>query len=395
MKIHEYQAKGIFAKYGIPVPKGRVAFSADEARSAFKDNGFRSAMVKAQVLLGGRGKSGGIVKASSADEAAEAARKMIGQSLRTAQSGAGEAVIRAALVEERREFTKELYLGLAVDRSRGLPVLIFSESGGMDIEEVSRTAPDRIQKHAFDPFGPLEAAAFRAAFKLSPEVEPHRAELASVSAALARIFRECDAQLVEINPLVTAGKDLLALDAKIVLDDNALYRHKDFEALKDPDEDTPNEHRAKKAGLSYVSLHGNIGCLVNGAGLAMATMDLIKQVGGEPANFLDVGGGADKMRVLEAFRIILEDAGVKAMFVNIFGGIVRCDIIAQALVEAASEIEIRVPVVVRLEGTRVEDARKITKHAKIALYTAQTMEEGARMAVKLASVENRHVHSDR
>ena len=256
----------------------------------------------------------------------------------------------------------------------------------MDIEEVSRTAPDRIQKHVFDPFGPIDSAAFAKAFKLSPEIEPCRAQLAAVAAAIAKIFREWDAQLVEINPLVTIGDGLLALDAKISFDDNALFRHSELEKLKDPDEDTPNERRAKKAGLSYVSLEGNIGCLVNGAGLAMATMDVIKDVGGEPANFLDVGGGADKARVLEAFRIILEDPNVKAVFVNIFGGIMRCDVIAQALVEAASEIEIRVPVVVRLEGTKVAEGRQILKQAKVTLHQASTMEDGARRAVELASV---------
>ncbi len=385
MKIHEYQAKEIFAKYGIPVPAGGAAFSPEEAESIFRKNNFAAAMVKAQVLAGGRGKAGGVLKAASAAEAAEAAQKLLGQTLATAQSGGRTPPIRTVLVEERQSFTQELYLGLAVDRSRALPALIFSESGGMDIEEISRTAPSRIQKHPFDPDAAADPSAFRGVFALSPALEPHRDRLARIAFAVTRIFREWDAQLVEINPLAAEGERLLALDAKINFDDNAVYRHPELEKLKDPDEETSDEKRAKQAGLSYVSLDGNIGCLVNGAGLAMATMDVTKQVGGEPANFLDVGGGADKTRVLEAFRILLEDRRVRAVFVNIFGGITQCDVIAQALVEAASEIDIRVSVVVRLEGTRVEEGRTILKQAKAKLHTAATMEEGAKLAVELAS----------
>jgi succinyl-CoA synthetase beta subunit len=386
VKIHEHQAKEIFSTYGVPVPKGANARSADEARRAFVQSGFRDAMVKAQVLAGGRGKAGGVLRARSADEAAAAAQALIGKTLRTAQSGGRGAVVRSVLVEERRPFERELYLGLAVDRSQGLPVLIFSEAGGMDIEEVAARTPERILRVPFDLSAP---AAFGGALRVSPELEPHRARLADLAARLARLFVETDAQLVEVNPLVHGPDGFLALDAKIVFDDNALFRHPEWEALRDPDEDDAKERRAKRSGLSYISMEGNIGCLVNGAGLAMATMDIIQQAGGKPANFLDVGGGATQDQVLEGFRIILDDPHVRAILVNIFGGIMKCDIIAQALVNAAAEIGIPVPVIVRLEGTRVEEGRAILAGAraggaKLALHTARTMQEAAETAVRLA-----------
>ena len=384
MKLHEYQAKQIFRKYGIATPEGIPAFSAQEARAAYEKSGFGPVMVKAQVLAGGRGKAGGIQKASNADEVQKTSAALIGQQLKTYQSGAHGETIRAVLIEKRSEFQSELYLGIVIDRSRSLPSVIFSEAGGMDIEEVASKTPERVQRIAFDPTGTIDASLFMREWKLSAEMEGQRAALSEIAAKCARIFIENDCQLLEVNPLVVTKTGLMALDAKIAFDDNALFRHADWEALRDPQEDDEKEKRAKKSGLSYISLHGNIGCLVNGAGLAMATMDSIKAAGGEPANFLDVGGGATKDQVLEAFRIILQDPLIRAVFVNIFGGIMKCDIIAQALVDATSEMDINVPVVVRLEGTRVEEGRALLKSAKVTLHSASTMDEAARLVVKLA-----------
>jgi len=375
MKLHEYQSKDIFRQHGIRVPEGFVADTAEKAKLEFQKRGYASAMVKAQVLAGGRGKAGGILKVSSPDEAQKAAAQLIGHSLKTYQSGSRAEVIRAVLVEERCSLQKELYLAVTIDRSKNLPVLIFSESGGMDIEEVASQTPEKVLRVHFVP-QELSATSFASL----PQI-PGLAELALKT---AQIFIQKDCQMVEINPLATTPKGLLALDAKIIIDDNAMFRHPELEPLRDPQEDDEKEKRAKKFGLSFISLEGDIGCLVNGAGLAMATMDSIKGAGGEPANFLDVGGGATKDQVLEAFRIILQDPGIKAVFVNIFGGIMKCDIIAQALVDAANEIDIRVPVVVRLEGTNVEKGREILKTAKITLHPASTMDEAARLAVKLA-----------
>ena len=382
MKLHEYQAKELFRHAGIPVPEGFVAQNADAARAEFAKRGYSSAMVKAQVLAGGRGKAGGIRKASSADEAAKHTAALVGSSLKTYQSGPNAEIIRSVLVESRCNLQKELYLAITIDRSKGLPVLIFSEAGGMDIEEVAAKTPDKVARVHFAPkeLGPDTFLNL----PLSPELASYRANLAGFAYQLARLFVEKDCQMAEVNPLAVTDKGLLALDAKIIIDDNAMFRHPELEPLRDPQEDDEKEKKAKKFGLSFISLEGNIGCLVNGAGLAMATMDSVKDAGGEPANFLDVGGGATKEAVLEAFRIILQDAGIRAVFVNIFGGIMKCDIIAQALVDAASEIDIRVPVVVRLEGTNVEQGREILKKAKVKLHPAAAMDEAARLAVKLA-----------
>jgi succinyl-CoA synthetase beta subunit len=387
MKIHEYQAKKIFTQYQIPVPASLAAFTPEEAVRAYETLGQKKVTVKAQVLAGGRGKAGGIVKAENAEAVREASSRLIGHELKTYQSGSASKV-KAVMIQEWLEFSKEFYMGIAIDRSSGLPVLIFSEWGGVEIEEVAGKAPEKLIKISFDPQN-ATAEYFSKHLKLSKDQEHNRSSFCDISSKLAKLFIENDAQLVEINPLVLKGDLLFALDAKMVLDDNAAFRHPEYNNLKDPDEDHPTERRAKKAGLSFVSLEGNIGCLVNGAGLAMTTMDMIKNAGGEPANFLDVGGGANKDQVLEAFHILLEDKNIKAVLVNIFGGIMKCDIIAQALLDAMAQIEIRVPVIVRLEGTRVEEGRALLKQSKIKLHTAKSVDEAAKMAVQLVT----HVHS--
>jgi succinyl-CoA synthetase beta subunit len=385
MKIHEYQAKELFRKYSIPVPQGGVARTASEASARFKDYGANGVMVKTQILAGGRGKAGGIKKASSAAEAETLTQGFVGSTLKTYQGGGKGEVVKAVLIEERRAFTKEFYMAITVGRSEGLPVLIFSEAGGMDIEEVAHNSPEKVLKVAFDPETQVSAAHFAAKLKLTAEAEPLRAEFAATAEKLAKLFIGLDAALVEINPLVLKAEGgLLALDAKIAFDDNALFRHPELEAMKDPDEDDPKEQRAKKFGLNYISLEGNVGCLVNGAGLAMTTMDAIKGAGGDPANFLDVGGGATQEAVAEGFSIMLEDPNVKAIMVNIFGGIMKCDIIAQALVDASRKIGVKIPLVVRLEGTRVEEGREILKNSGLKFHVETSIADAAQTAVRLA-----------
>ena len=343
-------------------------------------------MIKAQVLAGGRGKAGGIQKVENASEAEKVTASLIGKELKTYQAGSGKGeVIKSVLVTERLDLEKELYLGIAVNRSEALPNLIFSEAGGVEIEEVARTEPSKVQRIAIGVDDEASAAFFSGKLELSESLEKHRRDLGEIAHKLSRIFMEKDCSLIEINPLVvTQDSSLTALDAKIVLDDNASFRHPDFESLKDPDEDDPKERRAKKFGLSYISLEGSVGCLVNGAGLAMATMDTIKNVGGEPANFLDVGGGATQEAVREGFSIMLEDPNVKAILVNIFGGIMKCDVIAGALVEVSRQMDLQVPVVIRLEGTRVDEGRKILKESGLKLHVSTSITEAAKKAVELA-----------
>lgn len=388
MKIHEYQAKQIFRKYGIPVPNGAVAHTSQEAASRYQELKLNGAMVKTQILAGGRGKAGGIKKAGSVADVETLTKGFIGSTLQTYQGGGKGEVIKAVLIEELRAFTKEFYMAITIGRSEGLPVLIFSEAGGMDIEEVAHKSPEKVLKVAFDPETQVQAAHFASKLKLTAEVESLRAEFAAIAEKLAKLFVELDAALVEINPLVLKAEGgLLALDAKIAFDDNALFRHPDLETLKDPDEEDPKEQRAKKFGLNYISLEGNVGCLVNGAGLAMTTMDAIKGAGGDPANFLDVGGGATQEAVAEGFSIMLEDPNVKAIMVNIFGGIMKCDIIAQALVDASRKIGVKIPLVVRLEGTRVEEGREILKNSGLKFHVETSIADAAATAVRLAKVQ--------
>ncbi|HZZ29511.1 MAG TPA: ADP-forming succinate--CoA ligase subunit beta [Pirellulales bacterium] len=389
MKIHEFQAKQIFRDAGVATPRGMVARTADEAAKAFRELGGSLAVVKAQIHAGGRGK--GTVKANSqhgvqlvksAEEAANVARNLLGQPLVTIQTGPEGQVVRQVLVEEGCEIARELYLGILVDRSVGGPVLIASPAGGMNIEEVAAKTPELIFKEPFDPEAGLQPyQARKMAAKLSLQGSSIRAAEKFLR-SVCRVLVWKDASLVEVNPLVvTKSGDLIALDAKITFDDNALFRHPELLEMRDIAEEEPTEVRAQKAGLSYVKLDGTIGCLVNGAGLAMSTMDLIKLHGGEPANFLDVGGGANTEQVTEAFRILLSDPNVKGVLVNIFGGIMRCTIIANALVEAYKTVGFNVPLVVRLEGTEVEEGRKIIKNSGVNIVTAEGLTDAAKKVV--------------
>lgn len=387
MNIHEYQAKELLAKFGLPVPAGGVAYTAAQAvevarRLGGEPSGTKAWAVKAQIHAGGRGKAGGVKLVRSEDEVAATARELIGKTLVTHQTGPEGRTVKRVYVEAASNIARELYLALSIDRGSGRITIIGAAEGGMEIEELAERAPEKIVKEAIDPAAgltPFYARRLGFAFGLSaPQVN----KLVEFVAALYRAFTELDAALVEINPLVlTAEGDLLALDAKLGFDDNALFRHPDVEALRDEDEEDPIELEAGKHALNYVKLDGNIGCMVNGAGLAMATMDIIKLFGGEPANFLDVGGGATKERVTIAFKLILSDPNVEAILVNIFGGIMRCDVIAEGIVSAAREVNLHVPLVVRLEGTNVELGRRILSQSGLALIAADGFEDAARKVV--------------
>jgi succinyl-CoA synthetase beta subunit len=393
MKIHEYQAKELLRGAGVAVPQGIVATTADEAAAAFKTLGGAIAVVKAQIHAGGRGKGTikdnsqqhGVQLVRSADEAKNVAGKLLGKSLVTIQTGPAGQTVRRVLVEAGCEIARELYLGIVIDRARAMPVLMASSQGGMNIEDVAAKTPELIFIEPFHPDTGLLAYQVR---KLAAKLELSGASVKSADKfmrSLCRLFVDLDASLVEINPLVvTKSGDLVALDAKISFDDNALFRHKQLAELRDIAEEDPNELRAGEAGLSYVQLEGNIGCLVNGAGLAMSTMDLIKLHGGEPANFLDVGGGANAEQVTEAFRILLSDKNVKAVLVNIFGGIMRCTTIATAIVTAYKEVGFNVPLVVRLEGTEVEQGRKILAESGVAIIGAKDLTDAANKVVRAA-----------
>ena len=387
MKIHEYQAKAILARFGVPVPRGEVAFNKDEARAAAERLGTKVVVVKAQIHAGGRGKAGGVRLAKSPDEASSLAEKILGMKLVTPQTGAEGRVVRRLLIEEGLDIKRELYVSILVDRAAGAPVFMASAAGGMEIEEVAKTNPDAILRETIHPATGLQPYHVRKiAFGLgfAPEM---LGAATNFLQSLYRAFLETDASLVEINPCVITGDGrLVALDAKVNFDDNALYRHPEYKELRDLDEETPLEVEASKFKLNYIKLDGNVGCMVNGAGLAMATMDIIKLSGGSPANFLDVGGGASEEQVKNAFRILLSDANVKAVFVNIFGGILRCDVLASGVVNAAKELKIKVPVVVRLEGTNVKQGQEILRSSGLNFTVASGMKDGAEKVVALAGV---------
>jgi len=393
VKIHEYQASQLLVQYQIPVARGEVIFEAKRARDAFQQLAGLSCMVKVQVLMGGRGKAGGVRRAVSADEAEKLTTTFIGRPFSTYQSEDRPTVVKAVMITEEVKIKEEYYLGIVVDRSNSAPVILFSREGGIEIEEAASSRPEAIERVYFSPsqLPTQEMIQSRIAKRFSDQ--EISSQIAAVASKLARLFVEKDASICEINPLVLTDQGrLLALDAKIVFDDNALFRHEDVRALKDPEEEDERERKAKAFGLSYVSMNGNVGCLVNGAGLAMATMDMIKLAGGEPANFLDVGGGATTEQVREGFKIILQDLRVGAILVNIFGGIMKCDVIAEGVIQALRDIKRQVALVVRLEGTRVEEGRQLLKESRLPIISCSTIEEAARKAVQEADRAS-HVHS--
>ncbi len=384
MKVHEYQAKEILARYGVAIPRGKVATKPDEARKIAAELRGK-VVVKAQVHAGGRGKAGGVKLASGPDEAKKVAGQILGMRLVSKQTGPEGKIVHKVLVEEALGIARELYLGVVLDRAAGLPVLMASKFGGMEIEEVAAEHPEAILKEHFDPCGGLQAyQARKLGFALELAGDTLKKFVKFVT-ALARAYNESDATLAEINPLlITSDGDVLALDAKMNFDDNAMGRHPDIAAMRDLDEEEPLEVEASKYDLNYIKLDGTIGCMVNGAGLAMGTMDIIKHHGGAPANFLDVGGGASQERVENAFRILLSDPGVKAVLINIFGGIVRCDMIAAGVVAAAKSLKVKVPIVVRLEGTNVEEGKRILAESGLKLQPADTMADAAAKVVAAA-----------
>ena len=389
MNIHEYQAKEIFRKYGVPTPRGGVAFSGPEARKVAEELGGNLWVVKAQIHAGGRGKAGGVKLAKSLDEVEKIAEEMLGMTLVTHQTGPEGKVVKKVYIEEGADIKAEYYLGMVLDRALEMPVMMASTEGGMEIEEVAAKTPEKIIKVAIDPtIGFQGFHARKLAFGLGLGKDEQK-EFIKFAKALYNVYMDNDAELIEINPLIKTGEGkFLALDAKMGFDDNALYRHPDIAEMRDLDEEEPTEIEAKKYGLSYIKLDGNVGCMVNGAGLAMATMDIIKYEGGEPANFLDVGGGANPDTVAKGFEIILSDPNVKSIFVNIFGGIVRCDRIANGILQATEKVEVNVPVVVRLDGTNAEEAAEILRNANIKnIIPATDLKDGAVKAVKAAKGE--------
>ncbi|WP_119301688.1 ADP-forming succinate--CoA ligase subunit beta [Dongia deserti] len=383
MNIHEYQAKGLLAKFGVGVLSGQVAYTPDEAVEAAEKLGGQVWVVKAQIHAGGRGKGGGVKVSKSLDEVRENAKRMIGMNLVTHQTGPKGKLVKRIYVESGCDIKRELYLGMLVDRATSRITIMASSEGGVEIEEVAAKHPEKIIKVAVDPAsGILPFHARKIAFGLGLEGNQVSSCVKFVM-AMYRAFVELDCSIVEINPLVVTGAgDVIALDAKMNFDDNALYRHKDVEEMRDEDEEDPAELEAGKHNLNYIKLDGNIGCMVNGAGLAMATMDIIKLYGGQPANFLDVGGGATKERVTTAFKIILSDANVEGILVNIFGGIMRCDVIAEGVVAAAKEVSLHVPLVVRLEGTNVELGKKILAQSGLPILSADNLADAAEKIVK-------------
>ncbi len=378
MKIHEYQAKELFRKYDLPVPQGGVAFTADEAVEVAKTLGGYPVVIKAQIHAGGRGKGGGVKLANDESEVADVAGQIIGMNLVTHQTGAQGRPVKKVLVEQGLNIAKELYLSIIPDRETARIVVMVSEAGGMDIEEVAAKTPEKIIKVPINPLQGIQAYHCReVAFGLNLTPAVMKPFVAMVK-NLYRMFVEYDCSLLEINPLVlTAEESVIALDAKINFDDNALFRHKDILEYRDLDEEDPLEVEASKFNLNYINLDGNVGNMVNGAGLAMATMDLIKLAGAEPANFLDVGGGASAEMVENGFRIILSDPNVKGILINIFGGILRCDVLAEGVVQAAKKTGIEVPVVVRMEGTNIEEGRRILAESGLKLTTAADLKDAA------------------
>ena len=384
MNIHEYQGKEVLKQYGVAVPNGRVAYTVEEAVEAAASLGSPVTVVKAQIHAGGRGKAGGVKVAKSMDEVREYASEILGKVLVTHQTGPEGKEVKRLLIEEGCDIRKEYYVGVVVDRATGRVVLMASEEGGTEIEEVAEATPEKIFKEIVDPAVGLQVfQARRLAYAINiPNELVNKAT--KFMLALYEAFVEKDCSIAEINPLVVTGDgNVMALDAKLNFDSNALYRHKDIQALRDLDEEDEKEIEASKFDLSYIALDGNIGCMVNGAGLAMATMDIIKYYGGDPANFLDVGGGATTEKVTEAFKIILSDAKVEGIFVNIFGGIMRCDVIADGVVEAAKQLGLTKPLVVRLEGTNVDLGKKILSESGLNIVAADSMADGAQKIVAL------------
>jgi succinyl-CoA synthetase beta subunit len=383
MNIHEYQAKGLLAKFGVGVLSGQVAYTPDEAVEAAKKLGGSVWVVKAQIHAGGRGKGGGVKVSKSLDEVRDNAKRMIGMNLVTHQTGPKGKLVKRIYIESGCDIRRELYLGMLVDRATSRITVMASSEGGVEIEEVAAKHPEKIIKVAVDPATGIQPFhARKIAFGLGLEGN-QVASCVKFVTAMYRAFVELDCSIVEINPLVVTGAgDVIALDAKMNFDDNALYRHKDVEEMRDEDEEDPAELEAGKHNLNYIKLDGNIGCMVNGAGLAMATMDIIKLYGGAPANFLDVGGGATKERVTTAFKIILSDPNVEGILVNIFGGIMRCDVIAEGVVAAAKEVSLHVPLVVRLEGTNVELGKKILAQSGLPILSADNLADAAEKIVK-------------
>jgi succinyl-CoA synthetase beta subunit len=385
LKIHEYQAKSVLARYGVPVPRGEVAFSAAEAGEIAKRLGGPISVVKAQIHAGGRGKGGGVKLAKSSDEAEQMARDMLGMTLVTHQTGPEGKKVGRVLIEEGLQIDRELYVSILVDRGAAAPVIIASAAGGMDIEEVAAREPEKILREVIDRgTGIIPFQARKLAFGMGlPGAAAGK--LVKVLDAVYKAFMETDASMIEINPLIlTKAGDFLALDAKVTFDDNALYRHPDIKEFRDITEEDPLEVDASKFSLNYIRLDGNIGCMVNGAGLAMATMDIIKLAGGEPANFLDVGGGANAEQIKNAFRILMADQNVKAVLINIFGGILRCDVLAAGVIAAVKELGVPVPIVIRMEGTNVEEGKRMLKESALNFTTADSMGEAADKVVALA-----------
>jgi succinyl-CoA synthetase beta subunit len=390
MKIHEYQAKDILAKHGVAVPQGEMAATFDEAvevaKRLFGRSNASGVVVKAQIHAGGRGKGGGVKVAMKMVDAEDSIKKILGMQLITHQTGPQGQKVQRLLVEETAAIDRELYLGIVLDRAAAKLVFMASKAGGMEIEEVAAKDPDAIVKEYIDPtvgFQPYQARKLAFALGLKPE---QIADAVKFMTGLYRVYVDMDASLLEVNPFITTkdGK-LFALDCKITFDDNALFRHKELKELRDVAEEDPLEVEASKYALNYIKLDGNIACMVNGAGLAMATMDIIQYAGGSPANFLDVGGGANQQQIEHAFEILLSDKNVKAVFINIFGGILRVDTLAQGVVEAAKKMQVKVPIVLRLEGTNVEEGRKILKDSGLNFIVGETMAEAAEKAVKAAS----------
>ncbi|ATB33381.1 ADP-forming succinate--CoA ligase subunit beta [Melittangium boletus] len=382
MKIHEYQGKEVFRKYGVPTPRGILATTPDEAEKAAKELGTSVVVVKAQIHAGGRGKGGGVKLAKSPAEAKQLAQQMIGMKLKTIQTGPEGQTVNKVYIEEGLAIGQELYLGVTLDRATSRITFMASREGGVEIEEVAEKHPEKILREAVDPVsGFQDFQGRKLAFGLGL-TGPTVNKFVQFCSALYRVYTEADASLVEINPLViTKEGGVVALDAKVDFEENALYRHKDLLAYRDLAEEEPREIQAKEHDLAYIALDGNIGCMVNGAGLAMATMDTIKLVGGNPANFLDVGGGASKEKVTAAFKLILADPAVKAVLVNIFGGIMKCDVIAEGIIAAAKEVQLKIPLVVRLEGTNVQQGKDLLSNSGLAITPADNLRQAAEKAV--------------